>query len=74
MTEQNTTNTNSQEKVYFAWYSNKQLEECGQYFVYLNQDNKEVYTTEVSTSNTPPRFDDVVSLGKVTKWVRTEKH
>ena len=74
MTEQNTTNTNSQDKVYFAWYSNKQLEACGQYFVYLNQDNKEVYTTEVSTNNTPPRFDDVLSLGKVTKWVRTEKH
>lgn len=71
MTEQN---TNTNEKVYFAWYSDKQKEACGKYFVYLNQDNKEVHTTEVSVNNTPPRFDDVVSLGKVIKWVRTEKH
>lgn len=69
MTEQN---TNTNEKVYFAWYSDKQKEACGKYFVYLNQDNKEVYATEVSVNNTPPRFDDVVSLGKVIKWVRTE--
>lgn len=73
MTEQNT-NTNSQDKIYFAWYSDKQKESCGKYFVYLNQDNKEVYATEVSVNDTPPIFDDVVSLGKVIKWVRTEKH
>ena len=76
--QNNSTQTNqisqSTQEIYYAWYSEKQRKVIGKTFVYLNTDNKEVETTSVSKTNTPPSFDDVLSLGKVTKWVRNIDH
>ena len=64
----------SNQNMYYAWYSEKQRKSTRKTFIYLNTDNKEVETTSVSQTNTPPSFDDVRSLGKVTKWVRNITH
>ena len=76
--QNNSTQTNqigqSTKEIYYAWYSEKQRKSTGKTFIYLNTDNKEVQTTSVSKGNTPPNFDDVRSLGKVTKWVRNIEH
>ena len=64
----------SNQNMYYAWYSEKQRKVIGKTFIYLNTDNKEVETTSVSLTNTPPSFDDARSLEMVTQWVRNITH
>ena len=74
VTNQSPPSTLLNEELHYAWYSEKQRKSTGKTFIYLNTDNKEVQTTSVSKGNTPPNFDDVLYLGKVTKWVRNIEH
>ncbi len=58
------------EKVKYGYYSNKQERRVGSY-VYLDQSDKTIYVTEVS-SNDPDSFtsayDDIHYVGPVTKF------
>ncbi len=56
----------------YGWYSEKQAE-LGGVYVYARADGTLVKVTHVTSSNkTETKFDDLVSVGEVHHWVRTD--
>ncbi len=60
-----------------AYYSTKQFLQNGNLYIYLNDKNEKIRATTITSSKLEEvnRFDDMVYLGEVVKYVETQtKH
>ena len=55
-----------------AYYSKKQSKKTGEHFIYMGEDGLETIVSQVGGN--PPNFDDVIDMGKVTKFLRVIEH
>ena len=57
-----------------AYYSRKQHYQNGNLYIYLNEKNEEVHATTITPQKLEEmnRFDDMIYLGEVVKYVETQ--
>ena len=57
-----------------AYYSTKQYHQNGNLYIYLNEKNEEVHATSITPQKLEEmnRFDDMIYLGEVVKFVETQ--
>lgn len=57
-----------------AYYSTKQFNKNGNLYIYLNDKNEKIHATTITSSKLEEmnRFDDMVYLGEVVKYVETQ--
>jgi hypothetical protein len=70
-------------QLYHGWYSQKQKDRKSDIIrsdntmsvpisnIYKHVDGREVEITSVSSTKTPPNFDDVKYVGQCTNWLRS---
>jgi len=58
------------EEIYHAWYSNIGIKNGCSINQYIDFNNNIVTVTHVYISDYKPNFNDVIYLGKVTKWFK----
>ena len=73
MNETNMNETNMNE-TYNGWYSEKQSKFMKKSFLYENLKGVRYVVTEVKKDEEKPLFDDVVFMGKVTKFIKAIEH
>ena len=57
-----------------AYYSRKQYLQNGNLYIYLNEKNEKIRATTITTQKLEEmnRFDDMIYLGEVVKFVETQ--
>ena len=57
-----------------AYYSTKQYYQNGNLYIYLNEKNEKIRATTITTQKLEEmnRFDDMIYLGEVVKFVETQ--
>ena len=57
-----------------AYYSRKQYLQNGNRYIYLNEKNEKIYATTITPQKLDKmnRFDDMIYLGEVVKYVETQ--